>query len=141
MLQFGSVVPVAWESKIFLNQITAIESTRTREMYAVSGLVAFQQLLHYRLDKLVAVFYSSYLQHAKLPIAAAHAPGCMFVCDKPMKKKPSAELNVIKINTDKNDYSLCSKQSAEKIDLIEAASARDPGHRGIQHMIQPQTLR
>ena len=25
--------------------------------------------------------------------------------------------------------------------MIEAAAARDPGHRGIQHMIQPQTLR
>ena len=63
------------------------------------------------------------------------------MCDKPMKKKASAELSVINMNPDKNDFSLCSKQSAEKIDLIEAASARDPGHRGIQHMIQPQTLR
>ena len=84
---------------------------------------------------------ASALQHAKLPLAATHAPGCMFVCDKPMKEKPTTSLAAIQINPDRDEYSLCSRSSADKIDLVEAAAARDPGHRGIQHMIQPQTLR
>ena len=71
-----------------------------------------------------------------MPLAAAHAPGCMFVCDKPMKKKAPHELSVIKINEDRDNFSICLTSSAEKIDLVEAAAARDPGHRGIQHMIQ-----
>ena len=84
---------------------------------------------------------ASALAHAKLPLAATHAPGCMFICDKPMKQKANTDLVVVEINSDKKNYSLCLRDSAEKIDLIEAAAARDPGHRGIQHMIQPQTLR
>jgi len=84
---------------------------------------------------------ASALQHAKLPLAAAHAPGCMFVCDKPMKEKAPASLAAILINTDRDEYSLCESLSATKIDLVEAAAARDPGHRGIQHMIRPSTLR
>ena len=53
-----------------------------------------------------------------------------------MKKKAPHELSVIKINEDRENFSICLTSSAEKIDLVEAAAARDPGHRGIQHMIQ-----
>ena len=58
-----------------------------------------------------------------------------------MKQKANTDLVLVEINSEKKNYSLCLRDSAEKIDLIEAAAARDPGHRGIQHMIQPQTLR
>ena len=36
---------------------------------------------------------------------------------------------IVEINSGKKSYSICEKKSAEKIDLIEATAARDPGHR------------
>ena len=53
---------------------------------------------------------ASALAHAKLPLAATHAPGCMFVCDKPMKQKANTDLVLVEINSEKKNYSLCLSQ-------------------------------
>ena len=71
----------------------------------------------------------SALGFAKLPLAATHAPGCMFICDKITKSKENKDVAAVEINAEKKNYSLCLRESAEKIDLIEATAARDPGHR------------
>ena len=58
---------------------------------------------------------ASALVHAKLPLAATHAPGCMFVCDKPMKQKANTDLVLVEINSEKKNYSLCLRQVSFKM--------------------------
>ena len=65
---------------------------------------------------------------------------CMFVTDRPLKSKGKTDLKLIEFNSTKHNYSLVSEESVGKIELIEATMCRDPGHRGIQHLIMPGHL-
>ena len=71
----------------------------------------------------------SALSFAKLPLAATHAPGCMFICDKITKSKENIDVVSVEINSERKNFSLCLRETVDKIDLIEATAARDPGHR------------
>ena len=57
-----------------------------------------------------------------------------------LSARENVELNVVEYNPMEGHYSLLSAESSEKIEMIEAAMCRDPGLRGIQHLIQPGDL-
>jgi len=95
----------------------------------------------------------SALNFAKLPLAATHAPGSMLVIDevlnrayeeeltvKGLSARENVDLRVVEYNPMDGHYSLLTAESADKIEMIEAAMCRDPGLRGIQHLIQPGDL-
>ncbi|XP_077123841.1 D-glutamate cyclase, mitochondrial isoform X1 [Ranitomeya variabilis] len=73
------------------------------------------------------------------PLAFTHSPGCMFITDVKNEdtQEPCAtqEPLVVQISSDPLHYSLVSKQTAEKIRLLEEIVGIDPGNRGIKNLL------
>ena len=64
----------------------------------------------------------------------------MFVTDRPLRSKGNSDVKMVQFNSEKDHNSLISEATREKIEMLEASMCRDPGHRGIQHLIMPGHL-
>ena len=64
----------------------------------------------------------------------------MFVTDRPLRSKGNSDVKMVEFNSEKDHNSLISEESAQKIEMLEASMCRDPGLRGIQHLIMPGHL-